>query len=108
MTTETEDLRSRLACVAEATYWDRPYDERIAAIRGMCDLTTDGMTPAYAVPEDPESYAGMAARARIDRAYHEGLRDAARIARANAQGEHEAPAGIVAHYIERVADGQEP
>lgn len=39
------DLRSRLACVVEATYWDRPYDERIAAIRGMCDLSTDGMTP---------------------------------------------------------------
>lgn len=42
---EVEDLRSRLACVAEATYWDRPYDERIAAIRGMCDLTTNGLTP---------------------------------------------------------------
>lgn len=40
------DLLSRLACVAEATYWDRPYDERIAAIRGMCDLATNGMTPA--------------------------------------------------------------
>lgn len=40
-----EDLRSRLACIAEATYWDRPYDERLNAIRGMCDLTTDGMTP---------------------------------------------------------------
>ena len=42
---EAADLRSRLACVAEATYWDRPYDTRIAAIRGMCDLTTNGMTP---------------------------------------------------------------
>ena len=39
------DLQSRLACVAEATYWDRPYDERLAAIRGMCDLTTNGLTP---------------------------------------------------------------
>lgn len=42
---DLEDLRSRLACVAEATYWDRPYDTRIAAIRGMCDLSTNGMTP---------------------------------------------------------------
>lgn len=40
------DLRSRLACVLEATCWDRPYDVRIAAIRGMCDLTTSGLTPA--------------------------------------------------------------
>lgn len=40
-----EDLRSRLGCVAEATNWDRPYDERLAAIRGMCDLTTNGLTP---------------------------------------------------------------
>ena len=39
-----DDLRSRLACVAEATYWDRPYDTRIAAIRGMCDLTANGHT----------------------------------------------------------------
>lgn len=47
-----EDLRSRLACVLEATGWDRPYDERIAAIRGMCDLSTNGMTPkAEALPE---------------------------------------------------------
>lgn len=43
---ERDDLRSRLACVSEASYWDRPYDTRIAAIRGMCDLTTNGMTPA--------------------------------------------------------------
>lgn len=43
------DLHSRLACVLEATYWDRPYETRIAAIRGMCDLTTNGLTPA---PED--------------------------------------------------------
>lgn len=43
---DVEDLRSRLACVLEASYADRPYDERLAAIRGMCDLTTDGMTPA--------------------------------------------------------------
>lgn len=42
---EVEDLGSRLACVVEATYWDRPYDTRLAAIRGMCDLTTNGMTP---------------------------------------------------------------
>lgn len=41
-----DDLRSRIGCVVEATYWDRPYDTRIAAIRGMCDLATDGMTPA--------------------------------------------------------------
>lgn len=44
--TEVADLRSRLACVLEASYWDRPYDERIAAIRGMCDLTTNGLTPS--------------------------------------------------------------
>lgn len=43
--TVEDDLRSRLGCVIEATYWDRPYEERIAAIQGMCDLTTDGMTP---------------------------------------------------------------
>jgi hypothetical protein len=43
---ETAGLRSRLACVAEATSWDRPYEERIAAIRGMCDLNKNGMTPA--------------------------------------------------------------
>lgn len=43
-----DDLRSRLGCVVEATYWDRPYDTRIAAIRGMCDLATNGMTPARA------------------------------------------------------------
>lgn len=41
-----DDLRSRLGCVMEATWWDRPYDTRLDAIRGMCDLTTDGMTPA--------------------------------------------------------------
>lgn len=50
---EVEDLRSRLACVREATYWDRPYDTRVAAIRGMCDLTTDGMTPAVLAEGDP-------------------------------------------------------
>lgn len=44
--TVEDDLRSRLGCVLEATYWDRPYDTRIAAIRGMCDLTTNGMAPA--------------------------------------------------------------
>ncbi len=48
--TVEEDLRSRLGCIAEATYWDRPYDERINAIRGMCDLTTDGMTPTTDEP----------------------------------------------------------
>lgn len=42
---DIDDLHSRLACVVEASYWDRPYDTRIDAIRGMCDLTTDGMTP---------------------------------------------------------------
>lgn len=46
---EVADLRSRLACVLEATYWDRPYDTRLDAIRGMCDLTTDGMTPVEAL-----------------------------------------------------------
>lgn len=40
-----DDLHSRLACVLEASYWDRGYDVRMAAIRGMCDLATDGMTP---------------------------------------------------------------
>ena len=40
-----DDLRSRLSCVIEITGWDRPYDTRLDAIRGMCDLTTDGMTP---------------------------------------------------------------
>lgn len=39
-----DDLRSRIGCILEATFWDRPYDERLAAIRGMCDLTTDGLT----------------------------------------------------------------
>lgn len=42
---EIADLRSRLACAVEATYWDRPYDERIAAVRGMGDLTTNGLQP---------------------------------------------------------------
>ena len=46
-----DDLRSRLACVVEASYWDRPYDTRLDAIRGMCDLTTDGMTPASEIRE---------------------------------------------------------
>lgn len=41
-----DDLRSRLGCVVEATYWDRPYDTRLDAIRGMCDLATNGLTPA--------------------------------------------------------------
>ncbi len=50
---EIDDLRSRLACVVEATSWDRPYDTRIAAIRGMCDLTTNGMTPAPTTEENP-------------------------------------------------------
>lgn len=45
---EIRDLRSRLACVNEATSWDRPYDERMAAIRGLCDLATDGLTPSPA------------------------------------------------------------
>lgn len=45
-----DDLRSRLACVAEATCWDRPYDTRLDAIRGMCDLTTAGTTPAPLPP----------------------------------------------------------
>lgn len=49
--TVEDDLRSRLACVLEATSWDRPYDERLDAIRGMCDLTTDGMT-AIPVPAE--------------------------------------------------------
>lgn len=39
------DLEERLGCVLEATWWDRPYDTRLEAIRGMCDLTTNGMTP---------------------------------------------------------------
>jgi len=43
--TTEDDLRSRLACILETTYWDRPYETRIAAIRGMCDLATNGMTP---------------------------------------------------------------
>ena len=42
---DADDLRSRIACIQEATWWDRPYDTRLEAIRGMCDLTTDGMTP---------------------------------------------------------------
>lgn len=42
---EINDLRSRIACVEEASSWDRPYDDRIAAIRGMCDLKTNGMAP---------------------------------------------------------------
>lgn len=49
---EIADLRSRLGCVAEASYWDRPYDTRLDAIRGMCDLTTDGMTPASEKPTE--------------------------------------------------------
>ncbi|GAW50579.1 MULTISPECIES: hypothetical protein [unclassified Nocardioides] len=43
--TVEDDLRSRLACIAEASYWDRGYDDRLAAIRGMCDLSTNGLTP---------------------------------------------------------------
>jgi hypothetical protein len=42
------DLLSRLGCIAEATYWDRPYDTRMDAIRGMCDLaraTSTAPTP---------------------------------------------------------------
>lgn len=39
-----DDLLSRIGCVVETTWWDRPYDERIAAIRGMCDLSTNGLT----------------------------------------------------------------
>lgn len=39
------DLRSRIACVLEATSWDRPYDVRMGAIRGMCDLDQNGLTP---------------------------------------------------------------
>lgn len=58
-----DDLRSRLACVVEATYWDRPYGERIAAIRGMCDLTTNGMTPG-ANPEDDEGVDVESSQAR--------------------------------------------
>lgn len=43
---QVADLQSRLACVLEASYWDRDYDLRIAAIRGMCDLSTNGMNPS--------------------------------------------------------------
>lgn len=43
---EVDDLRSRLGCVLEATSMDRPYDTRLAAIRRMCDLTTNGFVPA--------------------------------------------------------------
>lgn len=45
---EVADLKSRLACINEATVMDRPYDTRLDAIRGMCDLSTNGMTP---IPE---------------------------------------------------------
>lgn len=48
--TVEEDLRSRLACIAGATGWDRPYDTRLDAIRGLCDLTTNGMTLAPGSP----------------------------------------------------------
>ena len=53
------DLQSRLACVAEASYWDRGYDVRLDAIRGMCDLTTDGMTPASEIRRSPGNTAGV-------------------------------------------------
>ncbi|MEV5001970.1 hypothetical protein [Nocardioides sp. LML1-1-1.1] len=43
---ELADLHSRIGCVLEATSMDRPYDTRLAAIRRMCDLTTNGFTPA--------------------------------------------------------------
>lgn len=45
---ERDDLYSRLACVQETTGWDRPYDERLDAIRGLCDLTTNGLAPKNA------------------------------------------------------------
>ncbi len=56
---EVDDLRSRLACVAEATSMDRPYDTRIAAIRGMCDLTTNGLTPAAGDHPTPSDGSGV-------------------------------------------------
>lgn len=59
-----DDLRSRLGCVAEATWWDRGYDTRLEAIRGMCDLTTDGMTPS----EDGDQTVADLVAAERDRA----------------------------------------
>lgn len=37
---ELETLRAKVALAMEATYWDRPYDTRIAAIRAALDGAT--------------------------------------------------------------------
>lgn len=70
---EIADLRSRLACVDEATWWDRGYEERIAAIRGMCDLTTNGMTSTDD-GEQTKADAVAAARAERDAEWERHLR----------------------------------
>lgn len=41
-----DDLRSRLACIRETTWWDRPYDTRLQVI---VDLATLDTTPRTAV-----------------------------------------------------------
>lgn len=65
MSSVEDDLRSRLACVLEATYWDRPYDTRLAAVRGLCDLTTNGLTPVDVAAVEHETEA--AERQRLAR-----------------------------------------
>jgi hypothetical protein len=56
------------------------------------------------------SYADMAQRALADPAYSDGLRDAARIARAQGVSldAPPCPASMAAVYIDAVAEGQEP
>lgn len=84
-----EDLRSRLDCVVEASSWDRPYEERLDAIRGMCDLEQTGFTPKPAAPAPAEIRAEAIAYAADIAETFEGIEPAVKALRWLARKEAE-------------------
>lgn len=54
------------------------------------------------------SYDEICRKAMIDESYREGLRDAAKVCRAQGTGEHSCPSYMAAVYLDRLANGEQP